>query len=375
VHRERWPHVESAPVEAKPRAPTVATPAIAPIDADAIEASRAHQRTLTKPAGSLGRLEDVAAWYAGVHGRFPPPPPTIARVAVFAGDHGVTVEGVSAYPSSVTAAMVANVMSGGAAIACMAKRVGVEIALVDVGVAGDLTGVPRDATTPLTRANVRAGTRNLRVEAAMTIDEARAAIGVGAKIANQADYEGVALAGVGEIGIGNTTSAAALICALTGSRPEDVVGSGTGIDDAIRARKVRVVTDALARDPRRDDPLEILASFGGLEIAAMVGFLLEAARLRLPVVLDGFLANAAALVARAIDPRVVDHLLASHASAERGSTIALATLGLKPLLDLEMRLGEGTGALLAIELVRTAVHAQLSMATFATAGIVGRAGL
>jgi nicotinate-nucleotide--dimethylbenzimidazole phosphoribosyltransferase len=369
IHRECWSR--GAPPAARPAAGGLDGPRIEPLVEASRRASLEHQALLTKPPGSLGRLEEIAAWYAGAQGRFPPPRPDRAMVAVFAGDHGVVVEGVSAYPSSVTAAMVANMMAGGAAITCMARRLGVAVALVDVGVAGDLSAVPVEPLFPLVRANVRAGTANLRTGPAMARDEALAAMRVGEDAAVRAVNDGHELLAVGEVGIGNTTAAAALTCALTSSAPADVVGSGTGVSEEVRARKVRVVEDALClHAPRASDPVGLLAALGGLELAAICGFLLAAARRRKPIVIDGFVATAAALVAKAFDAHVTDYLLASHISAERGATIATAALGKRPLLDLELRLGEGTGALLALDLVRTAVDLQLSMATFATAGIV-----
>ncbi|MGD0678172.1 MAG: nicotinate-nucleotide--dimethylbenzimidazole phosphoribosyltransferase [Polyangiaceae bacterium] len=335
--------------------------------------AEAHQRDLTKPPGSLGRLEELATWYAGVIGRFPCEPPDRARVAVFAADHGVVVEAVSAYSSQMTAATVCNIMAGGAAINILAARYGVAIDLVDVGVAGDLSAAPVHPVVALRRARVRAGTRNLRCEPAMTRAEADGAMDAGRRVADDAADDGATLVATGEVGIGNTTAAAALVCAFTGADPEQVVGPGTGIDEAARARKVDVVRDALGRrSPLGRDPIDILASLGGLELAATAGFILRAADRRLAVVLDGFLACASALVAAAIDPGVLRVCLASHASAEPGSAIALRHLGLAPLLSLGLRLGEGTGAVLAIDLVRSAVALQSRMATFATAGIVGR---
>lgn len=338
-------------------------------------AAIAHQLELTKPAGSLGRLEEIAAWYAGAHGQFPPPRPDRALVAVFAADHGVAAEGVSAFPSSVTAAMVANMLAGGAAVSVMAKRLGVGMAVVDVGVADDLSAAAKDARPSLRLAKVRAGTANLRREPAMSRDEAVAAMRVGERVAQRAVQEGHSLLAAGEIGIANTTSAAALVCALISASPEQVVGLGTGITEAMRAHKVAVVGDALrAHAPLLQDPMGTLAALGGLELAALCGFYLAAARSTTPVIVDGFPATAAALVAQAIDARVTEYLLASHASAERGATLATAALGLRPLFDLGLRLGEGTGAVLAIDLVRTAVELQLAMATFATAGVAGRDG-
>jgi nicotinate-nucleotide--dimethylbenzimidazole phosphoribosyltransferase len=376
VHDERWHEPRQQPSAAAPKRVAAMDTSVPAFAEQARAEAFAHQRLLTKPIGSLGRLEEIAAWYAGAHGVFPPPRPERALVAVFVADHGVSVEGVSAYASSVTAGMVANVMSGGAAISCIARRLGVEIALVDVGVAGDLSALPREPLHALSRAPVGCGTGNLRIEAAMTMEQAQAAIGVGRDSARAAIESGHTLLAVGEIGIGNTTAAAAIVCALTGNAAQDVVGHGTGIDDATRLRKVQVVEDALRlHRPVFSEPLAVLACVGGLELAAMAGFMLEAARRRVPVVLDGFLATAAALIAQAIDPEVVAYLLASHASAERGAKLATAALGLTPLLDFGLRLGEGTGAVLALDLVRTAVETQLSMATFATAGIVGLAGI
>jgi nicotinate-nucleotide--dimethylbenzimidazole phosphoribosyltransferase len=350
---------------------------VAAFNEEARAASLAHQATLTKPVGSLGRLEELAAWYAGGRGAFPSAAPRAMALAIFASDHGVVVEGVSAYGSQLTAAMVANVMAGGAAVNALARRYGVALTLVDVGVAGDLSAAPVSPVVPLVRARVRAGTRNLRVEDAMERSEAEEALATGMRVAR--DLGAIDLAAMGEVGIGNTTAAAALVCALTSAAPHDVVGRGTGLDDLAVARKTRVVEEALARFARRSpgaqgDAIDVVAALGGLELAAMAGYAMGCARRRIPVVLDGFLAAAAALVARAIEPAVLPFLLASHASAERGHRIALDALGLVPLLDLGMRLGEGTGALLAMDLVRTAVTTQLEMATFATAGLVGRHG-
>jgi nicotinate-nucleotide--dimethylbenzimidazole phosphoribosyltransferase len=373
VHLERWRDDRSdgrraaAPAETRSSAHDPIPPAAEPARA----AARAHQALLTKPPGSLGRLEDVATWYASARGEFPVEPPERCTLALFLGDHGVVVEGVSAYGSSVTAAMACNVMAGGAAANVLARRHGVEVVAVDVGIAGDTSAAPVEPRVPLVRSRVRAGTRNMRVERAMTDDEVRAAIAVGYRIAEDVHARGARLAAVGEIGIGNTTAAAALVSVFTGAPPEETCGRGTGIDDATLARKIAVVRDALGRHGvGPDDPIDALAAVGGLEIAAMVGFLLRAAALRLPVVLDGFVTNASALVAHAIDAAVVSHLAASHASAEPGARIALAHLGLEPLLSLGMRLGEGTGALLALDLVSAAVALQAEMATFASAGIV-----
>jgi nicotinate-nucleotide--dimethylbenzimidazole phosphoribosyltransferase len=298
-----------------------------------------------------------------------------ATLALFVADHGVVAEGVSAYGSPVTAAMVANVMSGGAAINTLARQAGAEIALVDVGVAGDLSSAPTVPLVDLRRHSIGAGTRNLRRERAMDRTEAEAAMRAGAEVASHEIAEGADVVLLGEIGIGNTTAAAALTSALLGVAPRDVVGPGTGIAKDVVARKITVIEDALAlHRPDAKDALDVLSAVGGFEIAALAGCALEAARHRIPIILDGFVTNAAALVAAAIDPQVVPYLLASHRSPEPGARVALEHLGLTPLFDLGLRLGEGTGAALALPLLRSAVDAHLSMATFATAGIVGRAG-
>jgi nicotinate-nucleotide--dimethylbenzimidazole phosphoribosyltransferase len=377
IYAERWIEKASAPFSSYISAPerqtqrTDAQPAFpAAFDERAQSAARAHQDELTKPQGSLGRLEEIATWYAGAIGQFPCAPPEEAGIAVFAADHGVVIEGVSAYPSQVTAAMVCNMMAGRAAINVLARRHRVAIALVDVGVAGDLSAAPTNPEIELRRECVRAGTRNLRREPAMTRAEANAAMRVGGRTADQCIDAGARIVGTGEIGIGNTTSAAAMTCAMTGLAPDEVVGRGTGIGEAVRLRKVAVVEDALRlRTFDTGDAVGLLAALGGLELAALVGFELRAAERGIPVVLDGFLAGASALVARAMRPEVGRFFVASHASDERASVIVLTALGLTPLLSLGMRLGEGTGAVLGIELVRSAVALQSQMATFATAGV------
>jgi nicotinate-nucleotide--dimethylbenzimidazole phosphoribosyltransferase len=371
VHRDRWSETAAAAESA--HAPESApAPALAPPLAESsLNAARARQGLLTKPPHSLGRLEDIAVWYAAARGLFPVPAPARATLALFIADHGVVVEGVSAYSSSVTSAMACNVMSGGAAVSVLARSRPIDVLAVDVGIAGDLSAAPLEPVVPLVNARVRAGTRNMRVEPAMTRAEALAAIDVGRGVARKAGAKGATLAAVGEIGIGNTTAAAALVSVFTGADPDATCGRGTGIDDATRVIKVAVVRDAIAlHGARPDDPVGALAAVGGLEIAAIVGFLLEAAATRLPVVLDGFVTNAAALVAQAMDPGSVSYMLASHESAEQGARTALARLGLTPLLALGLRLGEGTGALLAVDLVMAAVKLQAEMATFATAGVV-----
>jgi nicotinate-nucleotide--dimethylbenzimidazole phosphoribosyltransferase len=382
IHRDRFDATAAAArandvgPTARTRAPAVPSPGVPPFDEAAQRAALAHQDTLVKPIGSLGRLEELAARYAGARGRFPAPIPQKAALALFAADHGVAAEGVSAYGSQTTAAMIATVMAGGAAVNVLARQHEIDLTLVDVGVAGDLSAIPRQPLVPLLRHPVRAGTRNLRTEAALTADEVNRARAIGAQIAARLIEQGHTLVGVGEIGIGNTTSAAALIALFTGRDPGDIVGRGTGLDDAGIAHKIAVVRAALALHRLSDeasgavDPLHALAAVGGLEIAAMVGFIIAAASQRCLVVLDGVVTNAGALAACALAPGLAPYLVAAHRSAERGADHALAALGLQPLLDFGLRLGEGTGAILAMDLVRTAVAAQGAMATFATAGIV-----
>jgi nicotinate-nucleotide--dimethylbenzimidazole phosphoribosyltransferase len=371
----RWADRASAAAVPAPPLPAEAPLAVPPADPTARTAAVAHQEKLAKPRGSLGLLEALAVLYAGSRGAFPPPPIDRVWLALFAADHGVVAEGVSAYGSQLTAAVLGNVMAGGAAINAIARESRVDIALVDVGTTGDTSALTSNPVVRLRRERVRAGTGNLRVEPAMSRGEAEAAMLAGARVARDAIAAGASAIAVGEIGIGNTTASAALASAFLGVPPAAVVGRGTGIGDGVLARKIAVVEDALARH-RHDtaDPLGTLASVGGLEIAAIAGCALEAARRRIPVILDGFVTNAAALVAAQMDPNLRDHLVASHASPEPGAALVLSALGCAPLLDLRMRLGEGTGAALAANLLRAAVQTQLSMATFATAGIVGRAG-
>jgi nicotinate-nucleotide--dimethylbenzimidazole phosphoribosyltransferase len=345
---------------------------IPPFDHAIAARARAHQETLTKPPGSLGRLEELAVLYAGARGAFPAPPVERARLCVFAADHGVTAEGVSPYPQSVTAAMVANFVAGGAAVSVLARACAVELVVADVGVATP-TPVPPASAARLVRAPVRAGTGNLRREPAMSRAEAAAAMDIGAHLAMEAAAEGVALLGAGEMGIGNTTAAAAVVAAATGAAPDAVVGRGTGVDDAGLARKVAVVRDALERHrPDARDPLGILAAVGGLEIAAMAGLMLGGAARRVPVVVDGFISGAAALVAVALAPAARDYLVFSHLSAERGHRVVCEALDARPLLDLGLRLGEGTGAALAMSMVRASVQLQNEMATFTSAGVANR---
>jgi nicotinate-nucleotide--dimethylbenzimidazole phosphoribosyltransferase len=374
IHREHF--ADRRPVAEEADVNTVNISPLPVADSDAHAAALAHQSRLCKPAGSLGRLEEIAAWWFGARGRFPADPPHAPQLFVFAGDHGVVEEGVSAWSSSVTAAMVGNFLSGGAAVNQLARASGVEVTVVDVGVAGDLTAIPReDRRARLVEAKVRAGTRNFVQQPAMTDAEASAAIAVGKRLADEAADAGSTLLCAGEMGIGNTTAAAALLCAWAGVDPDEAVGRGAGVDGAALARKREVVRAALARHRPDGDPLRTLASLGGLEIAAMAGLMLGGAARRVPVVVDGFIAGAAALAATRIDPATRAFLLFAHRSAERGHQRLLEALDATPLFDLGLRLGEGTGAVLAAQLLDAAVRCQLGMATFSTAGVVGRAGV
>jgi nicotinate-nucleotide--dimethylbenzimidazole phosphoribosyltransferase len=323
-----------------------------------------HHARLTKPAGALGRLEPLGAQLAAISGSVPPPVPTPAAVAVFAGDHGVLAQGVTPWPKEVTAQMVANFLSGGAAINVLADSVGASVTVVDVGVDADLVPAPG-----LRQAKVRRGTADLAVGPAMAVSDAVAALDVGAAVAADLVAIGARCLVTGDMGIGNTTPAAAVIAALAGGRAAAVTGRGTGIDDATLARKVAAVTAGLARLPAGASPLDVLAEVGGLEIAAIAGFIVGAAAARVPVVVDGVIALAGACVAAALAPGVLGYCVAGHRSTEPGASVALEHLGLEPLLDLGLRLGEGTGACLAVPLLVVAARVLGEMATFDGAGV------
>jgi len=344
---------------------------VRPADPAAMAAARRRQDRLTKPRGALGMLEDVGVRLAGLAGTCPPPPPSPASVAVFAGDHGVHAQGVTPWPQEVTAQMVGTFLTGGAAVNVLARRAGVDVVVVDVGVAGSL-----DPSPGLLDRKIRAGTADMTLGPAMTRDEAVRALEVGIEVATALVEGGSRCLLTGDMGIANTTASAALVAAFTGTDPDRVTGRGTGIDDAMLARKIDVVRQALARHrPEPADPVGVLAAIGGLEHAALAGFVLGAAALRVPVLLDGVIAGAAALAAHALAPDVVDACTAGHLSAEPGHTIALAGLGLTPLVHLGLRLGEGSGALLALPLVQAAAAILREMATFDSSQLTDRAGL
>ncbi|HUI02803.1 MAG TPA: nicotinate-nucleotide--dimethylbenzimidazole phosphoribosyltransferase [Acidimicrobiales bacterium] len=342
--------------------------AVRPVDPEAAAAGAQHHDRLTKPRGSLGRVEDIGVRLCAIARTCPPPVPEPVVVAVFAGDHGVVAEGVTPWPQEVTAQMVANFCAGGAAINVLAGVAGAEVVVVDVGVA---TPVPVDGDR-LLRRNVAPGTRNLAAGAAMTLEEAGAALDVGVEVAHRAVSDGARMVVTGDMGIGNTTAAAALVAACTGRPAAEVTGRGTGIDDATMARKQAVIEGALARVGDDAPPLEVLAELGGLEIAALAGFIAGGASCGVPVVVDGVIAAAAALVAVRCAPAVAGYLIAGHRSTEPGSALALAHLGLVPTLDLGMRLGEGTGAALAVPVIQAAARVLRDMATFDSAGVTDK---
>ena len=321
----------------------------------------------TKPPRSLGRLEDLVCQLAAIRGDATPPPRPAKAIVVMGADHGVAAEGVSAYPQEVTGQMLLNFARGGAAINVLARQTGARVVVVDMGVAHPL------AATPEIRAcRIGAGTANLARGPAMTRAQARAALAAGAALADELARDGVGLLGIGEMGIANTTAASALAAVFTGAPPEEVTGRGTGIDDATFRRKVDVVRRGIEINrPDAGDAVDALAKLGGFEIAGLAGVVLGAAAARLPVVVDGFIASVAALTAVRIAPLAAGYLIASHRSVEAGHRLVLQALGARPLLDLDLRLGEGTGAALAMPLVDAALAIAAEMATFESAGVSG----
>ena len=327
---------------------------------------------LTKPPGSLGRLEDLVVQLAGITATSRPTLRDRA-IVVAAADHGVARQGVSAYPAEVTTQMVGNFLAGGAAINTLGAIVGASLTVIDVGVAGSiLDASPEGDGARLIRARVRPGTADMTIGAAMSRAEALRAIAVGLAASRSLRASGVELVAVGEMGIGNTTAASAITAAMTGLTAERVTGHGTGIDDATHAHKIEIVTRALDRHrPDPADPIGVLATVGGLEIGALVGVLIGAAAGRAPVVLDGFITGAAALLAAALAPGIAPRLIAGHRSVEPGHAIVLERLGLRPILELDLRLGEGTGAALAITVIDAAIALRDGMATFGSARVSG----
>jgi nicotinate-nucleotide--dimethylbenzimidazole phosphoribosyltransferase len=337
---------------------------IGALDAAVASAARERQAQLTKPAGSLGVLEELAIQIAGITGQVVP---RLSRRSVFvlAADHGVTAEGVSAYPSAVTAQMVGNFLAGGGAINVLARAAGVRVRVVDIGVDANL-----ELNAALIERKIRRGTGNLARERAMSLPEARAAIETGIALVEDEIAAGLDVVLTGEMGIGNTTAASALVAAFTGTPAIEVTGRGTGIDDPTWRRKVATIERALLlHRPAALPPLEVLARLGGFEIAGLVGVILAGAAHRRPVIVDGFIAGAAALVATRVAPASRQYLIAAHRSAEVGHLVVLRELGLRPLLDLGLRLGEGTGAVLALGLVEAALRLHAEMATFEGAAV------
>lgn len=361
--------------------------AIRPADQAAMAEARAHQDRLTKPRGALGALEDVAVRLAGATGTCPPPMPVPAALAIFAGDHGVHAQGVTPWPQEVTTQMVGNFLAGGAVANAFAAQAGVSVTVVDVGVATDLP-----TASGLVSRKVAYGTADLSQGAAMTPEQAAEALSAGIEVARDLIEAGNRCLITGDMGIANTTASAALICAFTGCDPATATGRGTGIDDATYQHKIAIVDQALrvnglteAGTVQADgdapvdgagavnrEALRTLAAVGGLEHAAIAGFILGGAAARVPVILDGVIAGSAALAAAGLAPDAVGYCVAGHRSAEPGHTAALAHLGLRPLVDLELRLGEGTGGLLAHPLVSAAVRVMHEVATFDSAGVTDK---
>jgi nicotinate-nucleotide--dimethylbenzimidazole phosphoribosyltransferase len=342
--------------------------AVAGVDRQAATDALALCDRLTKPRGALGALEGMGARLAAIAGTCPPPVPAPATVAVFAGDHGVLAEGVSPWPAEVTAQMVANLCAGGAAANVLARHVGADVVVVDVGVAAVLDQAPN-----LLVRKVRPGTANLAHGPAMTREEALRALDVGAEVAAAAVAGGARCLVTGDMGIANTTPSAAIVAAFTGRAPEEVTGRGTGIDDRAWARKAAVVAAAVDRLPAGADPVGVLAAVGGLEIAALAGFVVGGAAAGVPVLVDGVVALAGLLAATALAPGAGAYCFAGHRSPEPGASAALGFLGLDPVLDLGMRLGEGTGASLALPLLQASAKVLREMATFDAAGVTDKA--
>jgi nicotinate-nucleotide--dimethylbenzimidazole phosphoribosyltransferase len=345
---------------------------VGPLDAEAMAAASDHLDRLTKPPGSLGRLEELVVWLAGVTGSVEAP---VDRpvVVVAAADHGVALaHRVSAYPSDVTAQMVANFLAGGAAISALAGLADADLVVLDAGVASPIPSSQPKPRTRFIRAAVARGTRDFTVEPAMTGDEVDRALEAGFRAADDEIERGANVVALGDMGIGNTTAASAIVAGLTARPVREVTGRGTGLDDAGWEHKVAVIEGALEVNRRGSrEPLEVLATVGGLEIAALVGMIAAAAARRVPVVLDGFITSASALIACELNPTLAPRLLAAHRSVEPGHSIVLERLGLRPLLDLDMRLGEGTGAALALVMLTAAARLRDEMATFESAGVSG----
>ena len=340
---------------------------ITPLDTDLLQQTQTQLDNKTKPLGSLGRLEEFARKVVTISGS---PTPDLSKKVIFtfAGDHGVVEEGVSAFPKEVTPQMVLNFLRGGAGVNVLARHAGAEVRVVDVGVDFDFEDCPG-----LIHKKVAHGTRNLTRGPAMTRNEALAALAVGIELADQCKQDGVGLVGTGEMGIGNTTPSSAIISAIGGFSPEQVTHRGTGINDQALLVKISAIKKGLElNQPDPTDPLDVLAKVGGLEIAAIAGLVLGCAANRIPVVVDGFISTAGALIASELHPQVREYLFAAHESVEVGHRFMLDRIGCRPILDLDLRLGEGTGGALAMHLIEAGVKILLEMATFEQAGVAGQ---
>ncbi len=339
---------------------------IQPLDLELMKKARERLDLLTKPKGSLGRLEDIACQVVGISGNLFP---FIERktIIVMAGDHGVAGEGVSAYPQIVTFQMVKNFIRGGAAINVLARHIGAEVIVVDMGVAQDFPTLEQGIIIK----KIAKGTRNIALGPAMSRKEAELSILAGIEVfENEFKKKKIDILGLGEMGIANTTASSAIVACLTSSPVEEVTGSGTGIDHLQLAKKIRVIKKALkVNSPDPGDPLDVLSRLGGFEIGGLTGCILAAASHRVPVVMDGFISCASALIALKLAPIVGDYLLASHNSQEKGHQVALKFMGKVPMFDLNLRLGEGTGATLGVNLIEAALKVLKEMATFTEAGV------
>jgi len=331
---------------------------IKPLDKEAMEKARQRLDNLTKPVGSLGKLEEIAEKISGIRG-------SLAAVIkeklifVLTGDHGVVTEGVSAYPQEVTAQMVLNFINGGAGINVLARHVGAKVIVVDMGVAAEINH------PEAINKKIDFGTKNMAKGPAMTREQAIQSIEAGIKLVENELSQGADIIGCGEMGIGNTTSASTITAVLIGANPREVAGRGTGINDAVFEHKIKVVEEAIKiNQPNPKDPIDVLAKVGGFEIGGLVGIILAGAANQIPVVLDGFIVGAAGLISYGLAPQVRDYLFASHCSAEKGHKIILEKMGLVPLFDFGLRLGEGTGAALAISVIEAATKILNEMATF-----------
>jgi len=337
---------------------------IEPLDRQMMEKAQKRLDFLTKPKGSLGRLEELAKIVVGIKRE---DSPSLKNKVIFtlAGDHGIAIEGVSAFPQEVTTQMVYNFLQGGAGINVLARHIGARVVVVDMGVACDLKPHP-----DLVIRKINYGTKNILKEPAMSREEAIRAINEGIEIVEEELKRGIDIIGTGDMGIGNTTPSSAIIAAITKTSVEEVTGRGTGIDDSKLKHKIKIIEKALETNrPDPNDPIDVLSKVGGFEIGGLIGIMLAGASHRIPVVIDGFISGAAALLATEIEPKVKNYLIPSHCSAEVGHSLILSFLGLKPILNLDLRLGEGTGAALGINMVDASTKILTQMATFQETGV------